>query len=165
MDIERAFRILGLGLEASLVQAKRSFRLLSRKYHPDRTGTDATSRKYKLVVDAYRAVQDFIENGAPPDEDDEIELGSALNVVELLIGGEAVPLDSIRSLIIQLSQYDNDSGITFVLTFVEPWEKGVGRVVMVVEMDGEYARFSALVLGISSDGRGAVSQLELEPVF
>tara|TARA_Y100000310_G_scaffold155831_1_gene155285 strand:+ start:700 stop:1197 length:498 start_codon:yes stop_codon:yes gene_type:complete len=165
MDIERAFRILGVGAEASLADAKRRFRLLVRRYHPDRTGTDLSRRHYEIIVESYRLVEHYLKHGPAPEDDGELDLGSPLNVLELSLGGQVVPISTIGSVTLEGSSHDNDSGIAIVLRFSTPWRGSREPISVILELDGEHGRMGGTVLAVSSDGKGAVSSIEFEPVL
>ncbi len=53
----QALDVLGLNGPVTLVQVKRQFKLLAKKYHPDTGGADAAPRFHRLM-EAYRYVSD-----------------------------------------------------------------------------------------------------------
>ena len=63
MDINQACQILGVhpndpDLEGS---ARRSYRLLSKEHHPDKTGND-DHEQFAQINNAYSVVKDFLKN-------------------------------------------------------------------------------------------------------
>ena len=165
MEIERAYRILGIGPEATLVQAKRRFRALVRRYHPDKTGTDVSRRLYEMVVEAYRIIGDYIEHGPMPEDDGELEFGTALSVVDLSLGGKRVPISTIGHVTLEHSSHDNPSGVVVVLRFVEPWKGNREPLSVILELGGEHGKMGGRILACSGDGSGAVSSIEFEPLL
>jgi hypothetical protein len=61
------YEILGIGLDATQDEAKRCFRLLARKYHPDRNPGDKTAEaKFKEAEQAWRELEQILPCSAVP---------------------------------------------------------------------------------------------------
>lgn len=64
--MEKYFKILGLDKNATLEDAKKAYRELSKKYHPDfyqnNPLEDLAEEKFKEITEAYEKVKEFIKN-------------------------------------------------------------------------------------------------------
>jgi|APSaa5957512535_1039671.scaffolds.fasta_scaffold21630_2 hypothetical protein len=165
MDPDRAFRTLGIGPDASMATAKRRFRILVRRYHPDMTGTSRTREKYQRVVEAFRVVEEYILNGPVDEDEGELDLGTALNVIELKLGGRLVPVEIIRNAKLEGSPHDNDSGIMVSVRFSELWFGGMGEISIILELGGECGKMGGRLLAASSERTGGMSGFEFEPIL
>ena len=54
--LDRAYRELGLERSATAVEIKNKFRMLVKKYHPDRNKNKSASAKFTAVNDAYKLI-------------------------------------------------------------------------------------------------------------
>ncbi len=50
---DKYYKVLGLNPDASNGEIKAAYRTLAKKYHPDRSGTEATREQFILVNEAY----------------------------------------------------------------------------------------------------------------
>jgi molecular chaperone DnaJ len=58
MTTRESYRILGVNSKAGLEEVRRRFRVLARKYHPDRNpGNPKAAAQFRRVVEAYETVQ------------------------------------------------------------------------------------------------------------
>ncbi|PIS29828.1 molecular chaperone DnaJ [Candidatus Saganbacteria bacterium CG08_land_8_20_14_0_20_45_16] len=65
MDLKNACQVLELGETATLDEIKRSYRALSRKWHPDRCqekDKQACHEKMKEINRAYEIIMKYLEN-------------------------------------------------------------------------------------------------------
>src|SRR5262249_15111852 len=61
------YDILGIGRDATHEQAKKNFRILARKYHPDRNPGDKTAEaRFKEVEHAWSELELILPKGAVP---------------------------------------------------------------------------------------------------
>ena len=59
MDIQKYYSILGVGEDATLVEIKKSYRFLVKKYHPDRnSGKEIESEMIKKINVAFEVLSD-----------------------------------------------------------------------------------------------------------
>ena len=64
MTINKAAQILGIPLNASRTQLKKAFRMLSKKYHPDKNPDDKHAEEmFKKVNEANQVFLEYLERG------------------------------------------------------------------------------------------------------
>lgn len=56
MEARELYRVLGLDADADGEDVKAAYRFLSKKYHPDRSGTSDSSARFVRVVKAYKVL-------------------------------------------------------------------------------------------------------------
>lgn len=90
MEARELYRVLGLEADADGEDVKAAYRFLSKKYHPDRSGTSASSARFVRVVKAYKVLdvelkkERFLNSPVRsrsrelPDSDDVFSLGAIL---------------------------------------------------------------------------------------
>lgn len=61
MNIARAYKILGLELDASQEDVKKSYRELAKQYHPDKNKTEKAADFFRLITEAYECIQNATE--------------------------------------------------------------------------------------------------------
>jgi hypothetical protein len=76
MNIEESYRLLGLTVDATLEEVKKSYRILARKYHPDLNPQDSRSHdKFIEINQAYNFLLGIAK--APGEKLDEVRSASA----------------------------------------------------------------------------------------
>ncbi|KOR34557.1 molecular chaperone DnaJ [Planktothricoides sp. SR001] len=76
MNIEESYRLLGLTVDATLEEVKKSYRLLARKYHPDVNPQDL--RSHDKFIEINQAYNFLLGIAKPPGEKlDEVRSASA----------------------------------------------------------------------------------------
>jgi hypothetical protein len=165
MELERAFRILRIPRDVSLADAKKRFRQLVLCYHPDRSGTTRTERQYKLVVEAFRTIEGFLVNGPAEEEGGDLEFGTLLNILELRLGGKAVPVETIGKAILSKCSYKDSLGMAIVIHLSEPWYGGKGKISAILELDSDHGQIGGKMLSSWGNGDGGLMGLEFEPQF
>ena len=58
VESEDPYKVLGLPYDASSVDIKKAYRILARKYHPDRSKEENAEEKFKAIVNAYKLLSD-----------------------------------------------------------------------------------------------------------
>ena len=84
MKLEEALSVLGLSEGASEADAKRAYRKLALKWHPDKNGGDpAATKRFQQISTAYRRVTD---PESFEDDDDELTEEDMMEMFAMMFG-------------------------------------------------------------------------------
>ena len=84
MMLEEALKILGLAEGATEADAKKAYRKLALKWHPDKNGGDpAATKRFQQISTAYRRVTD---PDSFEDEDDELTEEDMMEMFAMMFG-------------------------------------------------------------------------------
>ncbi|NQZ63171.1 DnaJ domain-containing protein [Crocosphaera sp.] len=69
-DIKQCYQVLGVSAEANIKEVKQVYRKLAKVWHPDNFHHDRQQQqqaevKFKVIVEAYEVIKDYLEKGKP----------------------------------------------------------------------------------------------------
>jgi len=165
VELTEAYRFLGLVRgSATRAAAKTAYRTEAKRHHPDAGGT---TRGFQRLGEAYELVLDDVEGrlaavdpspppnrgryGEPDESDGGIDLGDVLDICELRLGGQRVPLDQLRAGA-RLVPMGED--IVFEVGFRQVWTGALQPLWAALAWRGDIGFFSGDLRSVSHEPAG-----------
>lgn len=178
MTLLQARKVLGLTARSSFSDAKRTWRKLALRYHPDRGGSEAT---FKRLSSAWDLVESsFSEQGAegappprpppPPPSSSDVVVGQRLKVDFLSLGGVEIKLEERAYAAIKKDTWTQEGHKVFVyvigVKLGTPQKVSTGQVDIIVRLPGteERGHWIVPVRSASLNQRGELISFTFQPV-